>query len=163
MKSLRVLRVCKTDGAVSLLTPHPSSRILQIVDFVASVLLRFDFDGAQAKLAECESVIVTDFFLSYLTSALVCSGHFGCRSHPPCAFMFRVLQFTRATCWCFSVVLLPSCVAVLYSHCPRPSPLFFRSSWRPRVCSFSRRTAASTRKLISRECAGLVRSVAGSV
>ncbi len=41
----------------------------QIVDFVASVLLRFDFDGAQAKLAECESVIVTDFFLSYLTSA----------------------------------------------------------------------------------------------
>jgi len=48
-------------------TPHASSR-RQIVDFVASVLLRFDFDGAQAKLAQCESVIVTDFFLSYLTT-----------------------------------------------------------------------------------------------
>ena len=30
--------------------------------------MRFDFDGAQAKLAQCESVIVTDFFLSYLTT-----------------------------------------------------------------------------------------------
>jgi translation initiation factor 3 subunit E len=38
------------------------------VDFVECLLVRFDFDGAQAKLAECESVIVTDFFLSYLTS-----------------------------------------------------------------------------------------------
>ena len=30
--------------------------------------MRFDFDDAQAKLAECESVIVTDYFLSYLTT-----------------------------------------------------------------------------------------------
>ena len=32
------------------------------------LLIHFDFDGAQERLAECESVIVTDFFLSYLTT-----------------------------------------------------------------------------------------------
>jgi hypothetical protein len=41
---------------------------MQIIELVEALLLNFDFDGAQAKLAQCESVIATDYFLSSLTS-----------------------------------------------------------------------------------------------
>ena len=42
--------------------------MMQIVVFLERLLLNFDFDGATAALAAVESVIVTDFFLSYLTT-----------------------------------------------------------------------------------------------
>ena len=51
------------------LSPSPSPRVAaQITQFVERLLIHFDFEGAQERLAECESVIVTDFFLSYLTT-----------------------------------------------------------------------------------------------
>eukprot|EP00814_Leptocylindrus_danicus_P006902 CAMPEP_0116030354 /NCGR_PEP_ID=MMETSP0321-20121206/16804_1 /TAXON_ID=163516 /ORGANISM="Leptocylindrus danicus var. danicus, Strain B650" /LENGTH=467 /DNA_ID=CAMNT_0003505143 /DNA_START=57 /DNA_END=1460 /DNA_ORIENTATION=+ len=34
-----------------------------IIEFVQCLCVKFDFDGAQAKLAECENVLTTDFFL----------------------------------------------------------------------------------------------------
>ena len=48
--------------------PFPLTSPLQIVLFLDRLLIHFDFDGATAALTACESVIVTDFFLSYLTS-----------------------------------------------------------------------------------------------
>lgn len=38
-----------------------------IVDFVHSLLVKFDFDMAQTKLAECQNVLKTDFFLYHQT------------------------------------------------------------------------------------------------
>mmetsp|Transcript_12311 Transcript_12311/g.16125 ORF Transcript_12311/g.16125 Transcript_12311/m.16125 type:complete len:532 (+) Transcript_12311:110-1705(+) len=38
-----------------------------IVDFVHSLLVKFDFDMAQTKLAECQAVLKTDFFLCHQT------------------------------------------------------------------------------------------------
>jgi len=38
-----------------------------IVDFVHSLLVTFDFDMAQNKLAECQDVLKTDFFLCHQT------------------------------------------------------------------------------------------------
>uniref|UniRef100_A0A7S2YDF7 Eukaryotic translation initiation factor 3 subunit E n=1 Tax=Entomoneis paludosa TaxID=265537 RepID=A0A7S2YDF7_9STRA len=38
-----------------------------IVDFVHSLLVKFDFEMAQTKLAECQNVLKTDFFLCHQT------------------------------------------------------------------------------------------------
>lgn len=39
-----------------------------IVEFVDCLCVKFDFDSAQAKLAECESVLASDFFLCHQTA-----------------------------------------------------------------------------------------------
>jgi len=39
-----------------------------IVEFVDCLCVRFDFEGAQTKLAECETVLTTDFFLCKQTA-----------------------------------------------------------------------------------------------
>ncbi len=39
-----------------------------IVEFVDCLCVKFDFEGAQTKLAECESVLSTDFFLCKRTA-----------------------------------------------------------------------------------------------
>jgi translation initiation factor 3 subunit E len=39
-----------------------------IVEFVNCLCVKFDFDSAQTKLAECESVLATDFFLCRQTA-----------------------------------------------------------------------------------------------
>jgi len=52
-------------------TPNPpalSVSPLQITEFMVALLHRFDFEAAQATLAQCSGVIATDFFLSSLTS-----------------------------------------------------------------------------------------------
>lgn len=57
-----------TVDASSLIGGAASGYTDPIVEFLEALLVHFDFEGAQAKLAECGSVIATDFFLSYLTS-----------------------------------------------------------------------------------------------
>jgi translation initiation factor 3 subunit E len=49
-------------------TPLSVSACLQITEFIVALLHRFDFEAAQATLAQCSGVIATDFFLSSLTS-----------------------------------------------------------------------------------------------
>ena len=39
-----------------------------IVEFVNCLCVKFDFDSAQTKLAECEKVLATDFFLCHQTA-----------------------------------------------------------------------------------------------
>lgn len=39
-----------------------------IVEFVDCLCVKFDFEGAQTKLAECETVLTTDFFLCKQTA-----------------------------------------------------------------------------------------------
>jgi len=54
---------------VPLATPFPHPPVPpQIIDFVEALLLNFDFDSAAEKLAACEAVIATDYFLNSFTS-----------------------------------------------------------------------------------------------
>ena len=46
--------------------PAPSTAPAQIVAFTKCLYVQFDFEAAQARLADCASVVATDFFLSHM-------------------------------------------------------------------------------------------------
>lgn len=61
-------RVSFTKTLLRIISQEASAYRDPIIEFLDALLTNFDFEAAQAKLAECESVIAGDYFLSSLTN-----------------------------------------------------------------------------------------------
>lgn len=92
-----------------------------ITEFIESLYVKFDFEGAQRKLKECEEVLSNDFFLvatkmEFIENARYLISETYCRIHLKIDIRLLYIIYIHIYTLCYTLFYVDHTLIIIYSH-----------------------------------------------